>query len=161
MAELSAADAAGLRAAFAVAARARTGGNLPFGCVVADESGDVVCEQGNRALRPVRDPTAHAEALAAGEVSRRFEPERLAGFTLYTNAEPCAMCAGAIYWAGLGRVVYGLAEADLLAMTGDHPDNPTMALACREVLSRGQRRIEVVGPALEEEARAAFEGYFG
>ena len=101
------------------------------------------------------------EALAAGEASRRFPPEELARFTLYSNAEPCAMCAGAIYWAGLGRVVFGLAERDLLAATGDHPDNPTLNLPCREVFGAGQREIAVIGPALEDEARVVFEGYFG
>ena len=59
-------------------------------------------EQGNRALLPVRDPTAHAETLASGLAVRRFPPELLAGYTLYSNAEPCAMCAGAIYWSGIG-----------------------------------------------------------
>lgn len=161
MTELPEPDAGHLRAAFAVAARARAEGNMPFGCVVTDAEGNVLLEQGNRALVPRRDPTAHAETLAAGEVSRRYGPEELAGFTLYSNAEPCAMCAGAIYWAGLGRVVYGLAERDLLALTGAHPDNPTMDLSCRKVLASGQRAIEVIGPVLEDEARAAFEGYFG
>ena len=71
------------------------------------------------------------------------------------------MCAGAIYWAGIGRVVFGLTERDLKDLTGNHPDNPTMDLPCREVLARGQRSVEVVGPALVSEALAVFEGYWG
>jgi tRNA(Arg) A34 adenosine deaminase TadA len=70
------------------------------------------------------------------------------------------MCAGAIYWAGIGRVVYGLTERDLLGITGDHLDNPTMDLPCRAVLSSGQRRIEVLGPELVDEALEVFAGYF-
>jgi len=119
-----------------------------------------VLEQGNRALVPVRDPTAHAETLAAGLVARRHGPDELAGFTLYSNAEPCAMCAGAIYWAGIGLVVFGLTERDLLDMTGDHPDNPTMDLPCRDVFASGQHRVDVVGPVLVDEALRAFEGYW-
>ena len=159
--ELSEADAARLRAAFQVAVRAREEGNLPFGCVIVDDAGEVVIEQGNLGLVPVRDATAHAETVAAGRAARLHEPHELAGFTLYTSAEPCAMCAGAIYWAGIGRVVFGLTEHDLKGLTGNHPDNPTMDLPCREVFARGQRRVEVVGPNLVEEALAVFEGYWG
>jgi tRNA(Arg) A34 adenosine deaminase TadA len=71
------------------------------------------------------------------------------------------MCAGAIYWSGIGRVVYGLTERDLLGLTGNHPDNPTMDLPCREVLATGQRGVDVVGPELVDEALRAFEGYWG
>jgi tRNA(Arg) A34 adenosine deaminase TadA len=157
---LSDSDAAFLRRAFEVALRAREEGNLPFGCVVADAAASVVIEQGNRALVPVRDPTAHAESIAAGLAARRYQPEELAGFTLYSSAEPCAMCAGAIYWSGIGRVVFGLSERDLLALTGSHPANPTMDMPCREVLATGQRDLEVLGPELVDEAQRVFEGYW-
>ncbi len=156
----TATDLARLRAAFALALRAREVGNLPFGCVVADSSGNVVIEQANKALVPVRDPTAHAETLAARLAARLFAPADLEGFTLYSSAEPCAMCAGAIYWAGIGRVVFGLSERDLLQVTGDNPDNPTMDLPCRTVFAAGQRVVEVIGPELVDEARAVFEGYW-
>jgi tRNA(Arg) A34 adenosine deaminase TadA len=71
------------------------------------------------------------------------------------------MCAGAIYWAGIGRVVYGLSERELKAITGDHPDNPTLDLPCREVFARGQFAVEVLGPLLVEEARAVHAGFWG
>ena len=70
------------------------------------------------------------------------------------------MCAGAIYWAGIGRLVYGLSESRLLALTGSHPENPTLALPCREVFARGQRAIEVAGPLLEDEAAAVHAGFW-
>ena len=111
-------------------------------------------------LPPEGDPTRHAELVAAGLAARRLSPEQLAAATLYTSAEPCAMCAGAIYWCGIGRVVYALSEHQLLGLTGDHPENPTFALPCREVFARGQRRIEVTGPCLEEEAAAAHAGFW-
>jgi len=62
------------------------------------------------------------------------------------------MCAGAAYWAGFGRVVYALGEKRLKEITGNHPENPTLDVPCRVVLGGGQRRVEVVGPLLEEEA---------
>jgi tRNA(Arg) A34 adenosine deaminase TadA len=64
------------------------------------------------------------------------------------------MCAGAIYWAGIGRIVYGLAERSLKQLTGDHPENPTLDLPCRTVFAAGQRKVEIVGPLLEDEAAA-------
>jgi tRNA(Arg) A34 adenosine deaminase TadA len=70
------------------------------------------------------------------------------------------MCAGAIYWAGIGRVVYGLSERRLRAMTGDHPDNPTLDLPCRAVFAAGQRSTEVVGPLLEEDGAALHEAFW-
>jgi Cytidine and deoxycytidylate deaminase zinc-binding region len=69
-------------------------------------------------------------------------------------AEPCAMCAGAIYWAGIGRVVYGQSERSLGSAIGDHPENPTLDLPCRTVFAAGRRKIEVIGPMLEDEAAA-------
>ena len=68
------------------------------------------------------------------------------------------MCAGAIYWAGIGRLVYGLSEHRLRAVTGNHPENPTLDLPCREVFASGQRPTEVVGPLLEDEAEAVHAG---
>jgi tRNA(Arg) A34 adenosine deaminase TadA len=92
--------------------------------------------------------------------SRHNSLEALAGATLYSSAEPCAMCAGAIYWSGIGRVVYALSETRLLGLTGDHPENLTLRLPCREVFARGQRAVEVIGPLLEDEAAAAHAGFW-
>lgn len=80
--------------------------------------------------------------------------------TLYTSAEPCVMCTGAIYWTGIGRIVYALSESWLLELTGDDPENPTFDLPCREIIARGQRNIEVLGPLLEDEAAAAHEEFW-
>jgi tRNA(Arg) A34 adenosine deaminase TadA len=146
-----------LRRCFDVARRARARGAHPFGAILVSPSGDVLLEAENGYL-PERDMTAHAERLLATSASRAHRPEFLAGCTLYTSAEPCAMCAGAAYWAGIGRVVYGLSERRLKAMTGAHDENPTLDLPCREVFARGQRHVEVVGPLLEDEAAALHDG---
>lgn len=70
------------------------------------------------------------------------------------------MCAGAIYWAGIGRVVYGQSERDLKAQTGNHAENPTLDLPCRVVFAAGQRPVEVIGPLLAEEAAALQAGFW-
>ncbi len=146
-----------LRLSFAVAKRAHSHGNHPFGAILVDAAGEVLVESENGYL-PDRDMTGHAERLLATQVSKNYDPKFLAECTLYTSAEPCAMCAGAIYWAGIGRVVYGLSERRLKTMTGNHAENPTLDLPCRTVFSAGQRRVEVVGPLLEDEAAALHAG---
>lgn len=122
--------------------------------------GEVLAEAINAFGWPDGDATGHAELVALREASRRIPPERLAQATLYSSAEPCAMCAGAVYWSGISRVVYALSEKRLLTLTGNHPENPTLALPCREIFARGQRRIEVIGPMLEDEAAAVHLGFW-
>jgi tRNA(Arg) A34 adenosine deaminase TadA len=140
-----------LRQAFDVANRARAHGNHPFGAILVDDTGHVLIEKEN-GFMPSRDGTAHAERLLCTEACITCDAELLKRSTLYSSAEPCAMCAGALYWAGIGRLVYGLGESRLRAITGNHPENPTLNLPCRDVFKTGQRAIEVVGPLLEDEA---------
>lgn len=140
-----------LRLCFAVARRAQEAGNHPFGALLAGPEGEVLLEQQNAYL-PHRDMTGHAERVIMSKASRQYEPHFLARCTLYSSAEPCAMCAGAAYWVGVGRIVYGLSETRLRQITGNHPQNPTLDLPCRQVFAAGQRQIEVLGPLLEDEA---------
>ena len=146
-----------LRRSFEVARRSLTHGNHPFGAILVDQNRNVLIETENGYM-PARDGTAHAERLLATQACTRFSPDVLKGATLYSSAEPCAMCAGAIYWAGIGRLVYGLSEHRLRAVTGNHPENPTLDLPCREVFRSGQRATEVLGPLLEDEAEALHAG---
>ena len=106
--------------------------------------------------------TGHAETTLAERASVLYPKSFLWNCTLYTSAEPCAMCAGAIYWANIGRVVYAMTEKRLLELTGSNEQNPTFSLDCRTVFSHGQKDIKVIGPfpALEEEAAAVHQGYW-
>ena len=108
----AAADEHFLRLSFAAARRAIAHGNHPFGAVLVDAQRNVLLEAENGYM-PARDATAHAERLLATTACTMLAADVLATATLYSSAEPCAMCAGAIYWAGIGRVVYGLREARL------------------------------------------------
>jgi tRNA(Arg) A34 adenosine deaminase TadA len=148
-----------MRRALGLARQARDHGNHPFGALLADADGRLRFEAENTVVTDA-DGTAHAEMNLIRQVCRSLDRDTLAGATLYTSTEPCAMCAGAIYWAGLSRVVFGLREGELRALTGVDPRNPTLAMPCREVFARGQRPIEVIGPVLEDEARAVHEGFW-
>lgn len=149
-----------LRRAIELAREARNDGRHPFGSVIVNEHGKIIVEARNNAVRPKGDPTQHAEMVACGEAARLLPETDLARCTLYTSTEPCAMCAGAIYWTGIGRVVYALPETSLLRYTGADKENPTLQLPCREVFAHGQKPIHVSGPLLEEEAGSVHEGFW-
>ncbi len=149
---LSETDLEHLRESIRVALAARADGAHPFGALVVDAHGAVVASRGNNSLPPDGDPTQHAELRAVAAAFRELGPRGMVGTTLFTSAEPCVMCAGAAYWSGIDRVVYALSEERLLTLTGAHPENPTFSFPCREVFTRGQREISVVGPLLEDEA---------
>lgn len=148
-----------LREVIVVAAQARSHGNHPFGALLVDEAG-VVRLRGENAVVTSRDCTSHAEANLVREASRLFTPEQLSRFTLYASTEPCAMCAGAIHWSQIGRLVFALSAADLQTMIGPSPDH--LRMPCREVFDRRGRPMVVVGPvaALEPEARAVHENHW-
>lgn len=149
-----------MRRALGLAHRAREHGNHPFGALLADAHSRVLIEAENTVASDA-DCTGHAEINLVRMACRTLARAALATATVYTSTEPCAMCAGAIYWAGMSRVVFGLRESELRALTGADPVNPTLALGCREVFARGQRPIEVIGPLLEDEARAVHAGFWG
>jgi tRNA(Arg) A34 adenosine deaminase TadA len=153
------ADRDRLRDAIIVSARARANGNHPFGAVLVDPAGTVVLEAENTVVTD-DDCTGHAETNLVRLAWKRFGAAGLAGYSLYTSCEPCAMCSGAIYWSGIGRVVYAMTEGQLAAITGSSPENPTMSLPSRVVLASGQREIPVLGPALTREASAIHESFW-
>ena len=139
-----------LRRANEVARRAMGLGRHPFGAlIVAPDHETVLAEQGNV------DSVNHAESVLARTVAQNFGPAYLWDCTLYTTVEPCCMCAATQYWAHIGRLVYGMEERRLLQLTGNHAENPTMDLPCREVFSHGQKAIRVWGPVPEVEAEIA------
>ncbi|WP_130912842.1 nucleoside deaminase [Pseudomonas sp. Sample_9] len=153
-------DLALLRQTIALSQASKQRGRHPFAALVADRDGKVIAEAGNNSMPPEGDPTQHAELVAVAAAAKRLSPAELEACTLYTSAEPCCMCAGAVYWTGVGRVVYALSEHALLGLTGDHPENPTFSLPCREVFARGQRTVSVFGPMLEAEAAEPHKGFW-
>lgn len=96
-----------MRRALDQAQAAAEAGEVPIGAVIIDPaSGDVISEAGNAPIAG-HDPSAHAEILAIRRAGETLGNYRLTGLTLYVTLEPCAMCAGAISHARIGRLVYG------------------------------------------------------
>lgn len=134
-----------IREANDVARATAAHGHHPFGAVLVGPDDGILMRQGNI------DTVHHAESELARRAAAAYSPEFLWTCSLVSTGEPCAMCAGTLYWANIGRLVYGYEETKLLALTGDHPENPTMSLPSRTVLASGQKDVEVFGPFPEIE----------
>jgi tRNA(Arg) A34 adenosine deaminase TadA len=149
-----------LLAAVEIARAARAAGNHPFGALLADDTGRILLTAQNTVVTD-SDATGHAETNLVRLASATFGRAELGSLALFASTEPCAMCAGAIYWSGIGRVVYALSEDELGLMTGDDPENPTLNLPCRQVFAAGQRSTLVEGPFDLPAAREVHDGFWG
>lgn len=146
-----------LRQAIGLADKARERGNRPFGALIVGANGKVLAEASN-ANGESGDCTAHAELSAIRLASPLFSRDELASATLYSSAEPCVMCAGAIFWSAIGRVVYGIDAERLRVFRGERLDQKDAELSCRDVFSTSSHAIDCIGPALIEEASRSHEG---
>jgi tRNA(Arg) A34 adenosine deaminase TadA len=147
-----------MREVFAVARRARAHGNRAFGALLVAANGAVLSAAENSQVTD-EQVFAHAEMNLLQRAVKEFPPDVLAASTLYTNAEPCAMCAGAIFWSGISRLVYGLRGDRLHELSGFSPQ--MLVASARDVLGRAGRQVEIIGPIFEDEAEALFgEGEF-
>ena len=153
-------DLSHLTRAIELAASARDHGNHPFGSLLVDGDGAVVLEAENTVVTG-HDVTGHAEQNLVRAASARFGLLQLGAFSLYTCTEPCAICAGAIFWSGIGRVVFALSSATLGEIVRDPTGAYTLAMSCREVFDRGGRSVDVRGPLIEDQARVVHECFWG
>lgn len=138
-----------MRQAFAAARLARASGNMPFGAVLVRD-GTVQWTSQNNQLT-THDCTGHAEVVLIREAAQSLGPQALQGATVYASGEPCAMCAGAMFWAGITRIVYGAPTPGMTATLG----GPSPGMRCADVLAAARPAVEVVGPVLLDEAMAA------
>lgn len=149
-----------LRQAIALACIARARGNHPFGAVIVGADGRVLA-QAYCTTTESGDATGHAEMNALRRLSSPHATrETRAQATLYASAEPCAMCAGAIFWSGIGRIVYGIDTVRLRRFFGTRTIPQDLGILCRDVLATASRPIEIIGPALLEEACAPHTGFW-
>ena len=155
---LSADDRSHLEHAIRLAAAARSRGDHPFGAIVVAPDGTII--EGLNSVVTRSDPTGHAETNVVRSAAAALDAELLARATLFTSTEPCAMCSGAIYWAGIPRLVYSLGEDELRRILAAQEGVPTLALPCREIFARGGRSVDVVGPVALPEAAAVHAGFW-
>jgi tRNA(Arg) A34 adenosine deaminase TadA len=147
-----------LRKAIVWSHAARRRGNRPFGAVVVSATGEVLAEAYCNTAE-TGDVTGHAVTNAVRMLgARKLSRDELAGATIYSSGEPCVMCAGAIFWANIGRVVFGIDAERLRIFRGERGDQRDAALSCRDVFRASPHAIECIGPALVDEAAAAHVG---
>jgi tRNA(adenine34) deaminase len=152
-------DAMYLRRAIQLSRRARKRGNRPFGSVIVGADGEVLAEAWNDTTES-GDCTGHAETRAIQAASPTHSRDKLAGATIYASGEPCVMCAGAIFWSNIGRVIFGIDAVRLRGFRGERGDQRDAELSCRDVFAASPHPIECIGPVLADEAAAVHEGFW-
>jgi tRNA(adenine34) deaminase len=143
------ADITLMQAAVDASSRALQAGNMPFGASLASASGEHLWTAMNNQVTE-GDCTGHAELVLVREVTQRLGAAALRGATVYASGEPCAMCSGAMFWAGIQRVVFGATQADIAAALGA----PVLPMTCAQTLSGATPAVVVQGPLLREQAAA-------
>jgi tRNA(Arg) A34 adenosine deaminase TadA len=141
-----------LRRAIELARAARDSGEDPFGAVLA-LGGRIVHEGGDQTITHA-DPTAHAELTVVSECCRKLGTVSLAGYTLYSSTEPCAMCAGAIHWAQIARVIFSVPQSALQTLTGGRPK-----MGAEAIINAARSGAFVQGGLCLAEGMRVFDGF--
>lgn len=139
-------DTVYLRAAIVASQRALEAGNMPFGASLVKGGRLLWVAQNNQ--RTSADCTGHAEVVLMRQARAALGADATQGSTVYASGEPCAMCAGAMFWAGIERVVYAATTPDIEAALG----GPSLPMRCADALAGAQPPVQVEGPLLREEA---------
>jgi tRNA(Arg) A34 adenosine deaminase TadA len=145
-----------LRQALAVAQRAFEQGNLPFGCILVDAGGRVI-EEGENTTITTGDSIAHSELNLVHKLAGKHDWSYLNQCTLYASAEPCPMCSAAVFWSGIGRIVYALSKERYHAMARTADPNHVFNISSKTLLEYAGRKVTVSGPLMEEEASAMYQ----
>tara|TARA_R110000868_G_scaffold89412_1_gene248835 strand:+ start:671 stop:1132 length:462 start_codon:yes stop_codon:yes gene_type:complete len=140
-----------VRIAIKVAKESKRKGNLPFGCILTNKYGEVILK-GENTINTDSDCLAHAEINLIRKASKIYDFSYLNDCSIYTSDEPCPMCTSAIYWSGIGKLVYGLSKTEYYKIVGRDNPNWVFEMPTRELLEKGGRKLEIIGPLLEEEA---------
>lgn len=131
-------------------------GNLPFGCLLADETGKVL-ETGANTVITSKDNIAHCEINLVHQLAGKYETAFLNKCTLYAGTEPCPMCTAAVYWSGIGRIVYALSKQGYHEVVVTTNPDWVFHMPVKDLLLHGGRTIAVEGPLLEEEAKQFYK----
>jgi tRNA(Arg) A34 adenosine deaminase TadA len=147
-------DTAPMRAAIAASRAAMEAGNMPFGATLVSAAGaQLLVAQNNQVTSD--DCTGHAETVLVREAAAKLGPDALKGATVYASGEPCAMCAGAMFWAGITRVVFAASQDDICTTLG----GATLPIGSATVLAGATPPVMVDGPLLGAEALAVLRDF--
>jgi tRNA(Arg) A34 adenosine deaminase TadA len=144
-----------VRAAIDLAREAVANGNTPFGSLLVVDG--TVVERSRNTTVTGADITAHPELKLARWAARELDPDERADCTMYTSTEPCEMCAAAIHYAGLDRVVYSVSGESLADLQG----KAESGVPCRDLIERKGGTTDVDGPVLESEGRRVHQEFYG
>jgi tRNA(Arg) A34 adenosine deaminase TadA len=142
-----------IRRTYQIAKRARDNGNHPFGALLMFEGGVILTAENT--VNTENDITRHAELNLVSMASRELDTAILIRSVLYTSTEPCAMCAGAIFWSGISAIVYGCSAVRLGEIAGG-----ACVVPCRDLLRYGKRPIIITGPILEDQGAALHRDFW-
>jgi tRNA(Arg) A34 adenosine deaminase TadA len=142
-----------IRECIRLAEEAKRNGNHPFGSILV-HNGEILLHAQNTVISE-NDLAQHPESILARAGASKYGTDFLAHCTLYTSTEPCAMCSGAIYWSGIGRIVFACSAEKLYEFASDG-----LHMNCREILQHGDHQVDVIGPILEDEAAQVHVGFW-
>jgi len=146
-------DTVYLRQAIVASQQALDAGNMPFGASLVKDGKLLWVAQNNQ--RTTEDCTGHAEVVLIRQARAALGVDATQGATVYASGEPCAMCAGAMFWAGIRRVVYAATTPDIEAALG----GPSLPMRCADALAGARPEVRVDGPMLREEAVAVLSRF--
>lgn len=140
-----------LERSLAIAKQSLDNGNLPFGCLLAGPDNNILAEAENTVLTD-DDMIAHCEINLIHMLSGKYEADFLQNCTVYASTEPCPMCAAAIFWSGIGNIVFALPKETFHQVAKTNNPSHVFDIKASELLSHGGRKVTVTGPVMEKQA---------
>jgi len=144
-----------VRIAIEEAENALNEGNSPYGAILVKD--DKIIARAHNTTTTDNNPTAHAEINVIRKLSKELDAKNLEGYTLYSNVEPCPMCAAACIWAGISRIVFGASIQDVMKSERYQTGKYQIKMSCKEVIDAGFKNIEVISGVLKEESLKLFQ----
>lgn len=140
-------------AAVDLAWQARSLGDHPFGAVLVHNN--KILLSARNTVNTDKDVTQHAELQLVSHASKTISSDILKNAILYTSTEPCAMCAGAIYWSGIRNVIFGCSSKTLAKFAGG-----SLIIPCTHIFSNGAEKVSVTGPINEDHSQLVHVGFW-
>ncbi|MDA3836711.1 MAG: nucleoside deaminase [Nanoarchaeota archaeon] len=130
-------------------------GDYAVGAVIIKDG--KILARGKTLLKSCNDPTVHAEIVAIREACEKESQRFLKGAWLYTTHEPCSMCASAAIWAKMQGIVFGATIKDAISHATDTFSWRQIDLKCKEVLEKGNPKLQLVEEFMRDECNELFE----